>query len=241
MASYCTLQQLFLLGPPAQAYAPTPRALESASPATGVLTLTGNGLFEGSRLRFVVQGSATPAQPDAALPQGLTTDLMYEALPVDDSSDLFRVQPVGGSPITSFGDAGFGVFSILVDPKSTLLAIIKNESSNVDNCLTAQAPPILPDPMTGEYPEVLVGIIARRTAVRAVVALGLANPEYRDSFKALREEQAFDDARLKEWLEGRPIKPQVRDQNSVPDDAPRMSNGLYRGRGVVPWRGGCCP
>ncbi len=235
MVSYCTLQQLFQLGPPAQAYAPTPRALENASASTGVLTLTGNGLFDTSLLRFVVQGSATPAQPSAALPQGLSTVLMYTAAPVAGSSDLFQVAPVGGSVITSFGDAGFGVFSIIVDPKPTLLAIIANESANVDNCLTGNAPPIKSDPITGLYPQVLVGVVARRTAVRGVVALGLANPDYRDTFRALREEQQFDNARLEEWLQGRQIKPEVIDQTAFADDAPRARSGPWMGRCYTPW------
>lgn len=231
MASYATLQQLFALGPPAQAYAPRPRAIETADASTGVLTLTLNGLFDGSLLRFTVQGEATLGRPDAALPQGLSASLSYEAVPVSGSSDLFRVRPYGGSTITSFGDEGAPVFSIVVDPQHALLALLKNESANVDNCLTAQAPPILPDPLTGEYPEVLVGVVARRVAVRAALSLGLANPDYRESFTALRDEQAFDNARLEEWLDGRPVRPEVLDQTAYPDDAPRARSGR--------WTGGC--
>jgi hypothetical protein len=231
---------VYTLGLPAQAFAARPRAIESADKTTGVLALTGNGLFDGSLLRFTVLGEAVEGKPDAALPAGLSSTLMYTAAPVSGSSDLFRVAPVGGSVITSFGDDGAGVFSIVIDPKQTLIDIIADESAQIDNCLTAQAPPILPDPNTGLYPQILSGVVARRTAIRGALSLGLANPLYQASFDRLIAGQDFDTKRIEEWLEGRPIKPEVLDQNAVPDDAPRMRNGLYRGRGIVPWRGGCC-
>lgn len=235
MASYATLQQVYALGLPAAAFAARPRAIESADPATGILTLTGNGLAQGAFLRFVVQGAATPARPSAALPQGLSTVLMYAAQPIANSSDLFRVAPDGGSTIASFGDAGYGVFSIVVDPALALLQIIADESAQVDNCLTAQAPPILPDPQTGLYPQVLVGVVARRSAIRGALVLGLANADYQASFDRLISAQDFDTKRLEEWLQGRPIKPEVIDQTAVPDDAPRALSGRWTGPCWTPW------
>ncbi len=237
MATYLNngLQDIFTLGPPAQAYAPRPRAIEVAYPDTGVLVLSLSGLFAESRLRFTVEGSATPGHPSAVLPEGLSPSLMYQALPVDDSLDLFRVQPVGGSPITSFGDAGDGVFSIVVDVGATLMAIAANESDNINERLTAQRPPILPDPDTGLYAGILVGVTARRTAVRGALNLGLANPDYADSFKALRDGQAFDDETLKSWYEGRYINVQPLDQTTGPDNAMRARNGGYGGRCFTQW------
>ncbi len=231
MATYLNngLQDIFTLGPPAQAYAPRPRAIETADPDTGVLTLTMHGLFAGSRLRFSVEGSGTAGSPDAALPEGLSASLVYEADPVDDSTDLFRVAPVGGSVITEFGDAGLGVYSIIVDVGSTLLAIAENESDNINERLTAQRPPILPDPETGQYAGILVGTVVRRTAVRAGINLGLANPTYLDSFKALRDGQAFDDETLKTWYEGRYINVQPLDQTAGPDNAMRARSGPWSG------------
>lgn len=235
MASYATLRQLYALGLGAQAFQARPRAVETVDAATGVLTLGNNGLFDGSYLRFSVQGEPTLGKPDAALPDGLSASVLYEAVPVSGASDLFRVRPYGGSTITSFGDAGSGVFSVVVDPQQTLLLIIADESAQVDNCLTAQAPPILPDPITGEYPQILSGVVARRSAIRGALVLGGANPVYQASLDKLIEGQAFDTARLEEWLNGRPIKPEVRDQTTYADDAPRARSGAWTGRCYTRW------
>jgi len=231
--SYCTLQQVYRLGLRAQAFAARPRAIESADKDTGVLALTGNGLFTGSLLRFTVLGEAVEGKPDAALPAGLSVSLMYTAAPINDSSDLFRVAPVGGSVITSFGDDGAGVFSIIVDPQQTLLDIIADESAQIDNCLTAQAPPIKVDPTTGLYPQILSGVVARRVAVRAALSLGLANPIYQQSFDRLEAGQKFDNERLAEWLEGRPIEPAVIDQTTHADNGARAFS-----LPAVPWYSG---
>ncbi len=238
MASYATLQQLYALGLVAQAFQARPRAVETVDAATGVLTLSNSGLFTGSFLRFSVQGEAIYGKPDAALPQGLSASILYEAVPVSGASDIFRVRPYGGSTITSFGDAGSGVFSVVVDPQQMLLLIIADESAQVDNCLTAQAPPILPDPTTGEYPQVLVGVVARRAAIRGALVLGGANPSYQASLDKLIEGRTFDDARLEEWLSGRPILPQVLDQTTHADDAPRARSGPWTGRCYTRWMRG---
>jgi len=231
LASYTTLAQVYALGLPAQAFAARPRAIEVVDAATGVFTLTGNGLFDGSLMRFTVQGEGTLGKPDAALPAGLSASVVYEAAPVSGSSDLFRVAPFGGSVITSFGDDGAGVFSIIVDPQQALIVIIADESAQVDNCLTGQAPPIERDPATQEYPQILSGIVARRTAVRGALSMGLANPVYQESLDRLIAGQGFDNARLEEFLQGRQIRPEVIDQTTYADDAPRARSGA--------WTGGC--
>jgi len=233
--SYATLADVYALGLRAQAFAAIPRAIESVDKDTGILTLTGNGLANGTFLRFVVEGAATLGKPDAALPQGLSPVVMYTAAPLNGSSDLFRVAPDGGSVVTSFGDDGSGVFSIIVDPAQTIESIIADESAQVDNCLTGQAPPILPDPVTHLYPQILVGVVARRAAVRAALSLGLANPIYQASLDRLVAGQAFDNARLEEWLNGREIKPDVLDQTTYADDAARARSGAWTGRCFTPW------
>lgn len=227
------LADIYALGLAAQAYAARPRAIEVAYADTGVLVLTGNGLSAGSLLRFVITGSATPGEPSTSLPEGLSASLMYTAAPVSGSSDLFRVAPVDGSTITSFGDAGDGVFSIVVDPGPILLALAENVSRNIDEWLTAQAPPIEPDPDTGLYAGILVGVCARWTAVRGVLRLGLANPVYKDSFDAYRDGQEYDKETLKSWYAGRPIKIQPPDQDTIPNDAARAVGGI-----PVPWTTG---
>lgn len=218
--TYATRENVFDLGLRAEAFLARPRAIEAVDPATGVLTLRSNGLFAGYVLTLFVEGSATPGRPSASLPGGLSASVVYEAAPVNGSSDLFKVKPVGGALISSFTNAGTGVFSMVVDIGRTIDRIALNESGNIDEELTNNSPPITADPVTHLYPEILIGVCARRTAVRAALIFGLSSPVYQASLDKLIAGQAFDDLALKRWYEGRYINVHPPDQGAEPINAP---------------------
>lgn len=236
LQALCTRQEVFALGLDARAFAARSREVESVDPATGVFLLSMHGLFDGALLRFRVRGEATPGAPSAQLPAGagLSPHLMYEAWPVSGSSDLFRVAPDGGNIITSFADAGSGVFSIYVDPGPNIDRIAVNETANIYGALTAYNPPILRESTTGLFDEELVGVCARRTAIRAVLKLGLADPIYQASVDKLIAGQAEDNATVLRWIAGRPLNMRPADQNTEPD------HGAFAGSDAAPtpWRTG---
>lgn len=217
--AYCTREEVFDLGLGAECFLARPRAIESVDPATGVLTLRSNGLASGALFTLFVEGSALPGLSSPRLPPELSASVVYEAVPVSGSSDLFRARPVGGSTIVSFTNAGAGVFSLVIDIGRTIDRIAQNESGNIDEELTNNAPPIKPDERTGLYPEILIGIAARRTAVRAALKIGLANPVYQVSLDKLIAGQAFDDLTLKRWWEGRYINVHPADQTTESENA----------------------
>ncbi len=229
--AYATLQEVLTLGLRAEAYAARPRAVENVDASVGLLTITNHGLFATAPLfRFAVEGAAILGKQAAALPVGLSASLMYTAVRV--SSDFFKAVPVGGSVITTFGDVGGGVFSIRPDVEETILAIAADESAQINNSLTGHSPPILVDQLTGLYPPILRGVVARRTSIRAALIFGTAAPEYAESLKLLIAGQTDDNARLAEWIAGREILPAVLDQDLIPNDAPRA-------RGRAPLGFGC--
>lgn len=229
--AYATRADVFLLALRAEAFAARARAVESVDIATGVMRLSSHGFSAGLPLvNFVVVGSAVPGRPSASLPTGapgLSASVVYEPSAFAGSGNLFRVTPVGGALITSFTDAGTGVFGVEADVGATIDALCIDQSAKVNNKLTAHSPPILVDPETGLYPEILRGIVARRVAMRARLLLGLANPLYADSFAALERDKADDDKDLAAWFEGRGILPTPLDQTEgVPDDGARSPGGV---------------
>ena len=228
--AYATRADIFALGLRAEVFASRARAVESVDIATGVMRLNSHGFAGGLPLvNFVVIGSAVPGRASASLPTGspgLSASVVYEPSAYNGSGNLFTVAPVGGSTITSFTDAGTGVFGVETDAGSTLDALCIDETAKVNNKLTAHSPPILVDPETGLYPAILTGIVARRAAMRARLVFGLANPLYAESFAALERDKADDDRDLAAWFAGRGILPTPLDQtDGVADDAPR-----YRSR-----------
>lgn len=228
--AYATHADVFALALRAEAFASRARAVESVDIATGVMRLSSHGFAGGLPLvNFVVVGSAVPGRPSASLPAGtpgLSASLVYQPSAYAGSGNLFTVAPVGGATIASFTDAGTGVFGVESDVLATLDALCIDQSAKVNNKLTAHSPPILVDPDTGLYPEILRGIVARRVAMRARLVLGLANPLYADSFAALERDKADDDRDLAAWFEGRGILPTPLDQTEgVADDGARAPGG----------------
>ena len=233
--AYCTLRDVFTfgLGPDALA-APRLRPIEAVFADAGVLRLTGGGFFDGDPLTFVVQGSPIEGETAPQLPSGLSDAVEYQAVPVGDSLDLFQVRIGSGAPIASFGDQGTGVFSVSQSPRLVIEAMCLDESSQVDDALTANAPPILRDADTGKYPQVVVGVVARRVAIRAALRFGLSNPGFQASLDRLIDGEALDNRRLDDWIKGRPINIRPADQTA------ELENAALAGRSAAPtnWRTG---
>ncbi len=210
------MQRVYDLGLRAEAFAPRPRAVETVDAAAGVLCITNSGLYADAPLfRFQVDGSAVPGKPSAGLPLGLSASVMYLAVPVSGSDDLFQVKPYGGSLLTSFGDAGSGVFSVRAQVSSTIQIIAESESAYIDNGMTAHSAPFTIDPATGRYPDILEQVCAQRTAIRAALVMGTSSAAWADSLKLLIAAKADIDARFKEWLAGRAILPTPLDQTPM--------------------------
>lgn len=230
--AYCTLRDVFTfgLGPDALA-APRLRPIEAVFADAGVLRLTGGGFFDGDPLTFVVQGSPIEGEAPPQLPDGLSDAVEYQAVPVDDSLDLFQVRVGSGAPIASFGDQGEGVFSVSQSPRLVIVAMCLDESAQINNSMTGNDPPIAVDPQTGKYPQILVGIVARRVAIRAALRFGLSNPGFQASLDRLIDGQASDNQALSEWRAGRQILPTPASQAGRPMDGGRSSPA----RAAVPW------
>lgn len=238
--AYATRRDIFALGLRPEVFASRARAVESVDPATAVFRLSSHGFEDGLPLiTFVVTGSASLGRPPVLLPVGLSASTVYEPSAFDGDGNLFTVAPFGGATITSLGNAGTGTFSVAIDIGPTLDALCADESAQIDNSLTAHSPPLLRDPDTGRYPAVIVGVTARRAALRARLVLGLSNPAYAASFAPLEAGEADDNTRLAEWMKGRPILPRPIDQTgTTPDDAPRYQNAATRGVPVSSWTRG---
>lgn len=233
--SYATRADIFALGLRAEVFASRARAVEAVDAATAVFRLSSHGFDAGLPLiNFVVTGSASLGRPSVVLPTGLSAVVAYEPSAFAGSGNLFTVAPVNGATITSLGNAGTGTFSVESDIGPTLDAILVAETARLNNSLTAHNPPILVDPSTGLYPEILTAMVALRAALRARLVLGLSNPQYAESFAPMEQAQQEETTRLAEWMKGRPILPRPIDQTGTrPDDAPRYQNTTTLGAGVA--------
>ncbi len=217
--AYCTDQEVFALGLRAEAFLVRPRAIEAVDPATGVLTLRSNGLASGALFTLFVEGSAVQGRPSARLPPEFSASVLYEAVPVNGSSDLFLARPVGGSTIVTLTNAGAGVFSLVPDLGAIVSRNATSVSARIDEWLTDYAPPIKVDPLTGLYPEILIRVAARMTAADTARVLGLSNPVYQEGFKELRESHEDDKAVLLAWFKGRYINAHPLDQTDEIENA----------------------
>lgn len=231
--AFSTIAQMYARALPAAAFAARPRIVEGVNIATGVLRLTGHGLSFDSLLQFSLEGQAAFGATANALPGGLAINANYQAVPLS-GSNLFKVRPEGGAVISSFTSEPVGPFAIVVDPEPTLTALLDDATARIEEKLTANSVPILPDPITGAYPEILVGICARMAARQAVIALGLQNPQYSAQQKMLLDGAAGDDLMLATWLAGRPINVRPLDQTT------ELENAAIAGRSAAPvaWRNG---
>lgn len=219
---YAELADIYALGLAPQAFTASPRVLSEVTPGTGVLTLRGNGLALDAPLRFIVLSTSIPGEAAAALPGGLDTSVLYDAKPVDGSSDLLRVAPHGGAAIASFTSAGVGVFGIVVDPIPTLRRLIRSTAGWLHAHMPAYATPIDRDD-DDNYPEILIQLNARFAAREALIVFGLQNPQYEAAAKAVNDRAGVDQALLIDWKKGLPIPGVTRDQTPTASEMGAVS------------------
>jgi len=212
--AFATPADVYAFAIPAAAFKPTPKTIESVDAASGVLTLSSNGLATGSLLRFSIEGQAPTGATQCALPTTLSLSTMYTAAPYQGSGDLFRVAPVGGSVITSFASAGVPPYAIVVDQGSLILAGLDLWAGVVEDALIATTPPILVDPTTGKYHHKLVFANAYLFARASFSALGLANPQYAQAAADFTNGPIgkMVDGWMAEWKSGVPLNPTPPDQ-----------------------------
>lgn len=137
-----------------------------------------------------------------------------------------------GQPFT-FASTGSG-WSVAIDPERRLLAHLAETASEIDEHLTAEQPPILPDPATGDYPPTLVGLNARMAARAAVNSLAFDNAEFRVAVDRLFEKEKQDIEMLAKWLGGKPLQPRPIDQTTEPENAAIATSG----RDATDWNTG---
>jgi hypothetical protein len=235
--SYATRDEVFLLGLSAQAFVTRPRPLEAydasnVAISTGTIRLTGHGFSTADLVYLTVTAGG-------ALPGGTAPLTYYSPLPL--GNDLFQLAATPyGSPIV-FSSIGFG-WSLAVDPMRRIDLHREERSGFIDEHLTAHEPPILPNPVTGKYPIVLVGLCARMTARAAVTSLQIENAAYRVAIDRLMAMAAADGdtnppaqpgSLLGDWKAGKPVQPRPKDQNTVPDNS-AVAFSLR----AVPWQTG---
>ncbi len=212
-AAYATIADVYIYGPKAEMYSARTRQIKAVT-LPGYFRMANHGLNPLESFTLSVVGDAIPGKLQPAAPAGLDTVTPYYALSV--SSGIFRVALTpGGTPIT-VTDVGAGMFGIDVDPAFKLGKLLEGTARGViDERLTNYSPPILPDPLTGRYDEVLVRLNALLTAREAITVFGLANPDFLEGTtaaidKSLAREWEILDA----WMKNRPINVRPGDQTS---------------------------
>ncbi len=231
---YCALDDVFVLALSAQAFVVRPRPFDAVDASTATIRLKAHGMSNADL--FTME-----AVSGGSLPTSITGFVTYS--PIVLSADLFRVALTpNGSPISSWVAAGSG-WGVAIDPYRRIQAHIEEAKSRIDECLTAHDPPILPDPITGKYPQVLVGINARMAARAAVTSLQIENAAHRISVERLFAMAAFDGdtdppakkgSLLGDWKGGKPIQPRPVDEDNVADNAARAGSS----RKAVNWTTG---
>lgn len=197
-----------------------PRAGDAFDPTTGTFSIIGHGYEADDIVRLVLVASG------GALPGGATSTPVY-ALPLD--FFRFRVSATAnGAPLT-FSDAGSG-WGVQVNPEPRLLRLARSVSSLIDECSIAHVTPFGIDPVTGRYPEIIVGVAARMVARRYLPTMMSENPAFRATFEALSTSAAFDGdtappaqpgSLLGDWKAGKPIDGMPLAQMGRPRDAAR--------------------
>ncbi len=226
--AYSTLDDVFLLGLSAQAFVVLARPFDAVDAASATIRLKAHGLTVNDVITFeVTEGGA--------LPTGLSAFTPYYPIPV--TADLFRVATTpSGTPIASWVDAGSG-WSVGIDTSRRIQAHNEECAAEIDEHLTAHKPPIQPDPITGKYPQVLVGLNARMTARAAIISLAIENDAYRVPRDRLMEREEADKKMLADWEAGKPIQPRPTDETpAVAENSMRASAGTpidWRNCGVL--------
>jgi hypothetical protein len=206
---YATKYQLFSLALAAPAFVAYARLIDEADPVTGTIRLKAHGFAPDDIISFEVADGGF-------LPSEFSRFLTYHPAPI--SADLFQVtRLLDGVTIDSFVNVGSG-WSVALDPYARLEMHLKEASSRIDEHLTAHDPPIRVDPVTGEYPFVLVGLTCRMAARSAIPSLFSENSQYRESVEMLKRLEESDEELLKAWKAGKPIQPRPTDETPEPEN-----------------------
>jgi hypothetical protein len=216
MPAYCTTDEIFTLGLSAQAFVSRPRVPDAVSAASATIRIKAHGLTVDDVITF-------EAVSGGQLPTGISGFTPYYPIPL--SADLLHVATTpSGTPIASWASAGAG-WGVCVDPLRRLAAHAVEVSAEIDEHLTAHDPPILVDPVTGKYPQVLVGLSARMAARAAVTSLQIENAQYRVAVDRLMAREAQDLEILAAWKAGKPIQPRPTDEDDLANNAARAGYG----------------
>jgi hypothetical protein len=227
---YATTADIYALGLTAPAFMVRPRPLDGRQGdyldfTTGTFALSAHGLSAQDLVRIVLIASG------GAIPTGASTTRVY-GLAAGSPLDFWRFQLAlvsGGVPI-AFSDAGTtaaggtSAWGIQVDPEPRLNKILRSASADIDQDLTAHATPILPDPLSGLFPDKLVGIVARVAARRAIAGLQFENPAFKAASERLFAEEKRDDEQRAAWRLGQPLMPTPPDQDGIADVGMRAHN-----------------
>lgn len=225
--TYSTNDDVYLLALSAQAFVVLARPFDAVDATTATIRLKAHGFSALDIIAFEVMDGGT-------LPTSVSQFTSYYPIPV--SSDLFRVATTpNGTPIASWASAGSG-WGVTVDQARRLAAHRENAFAEINENLTAYKPPILPDPITGKYPQVLIGLEARMAARAAILSLEIENEAYRISRDRLIAQEKFDQGLLDAWRAGKPIQPVPIDQDAIPENGARASSGIgldWRNSGML--------
>ena len=224
--AYAALSDLYALGLAASAFRTVPRPLfaDPTNPTPvngpkGTIILPAHGWSTNDLVRPV-------APTGGALPGELSAFQYYAVLPI--GFDMLQLAAAaGGTPITFLISGVGNGWGLVVDPENRLQQHLNETAAEIDECLTAEDPPITPYP-NGTYPQVLVGMNARMAARLAISSLSSDNPAVRAAKDRLDAKEKQDLETLHDWKMGRPINVRPPDQSSVNE------NGAVAGRTSYP-------
>lgn len=226
--SYATLDETYNLALTARAFVVVPSPITMVDSATGTIRLAAHGFGAADRILFSVTSGG-------ALTPELSPFVYYS--PIVLGGDLFQVaDPITGQPILFSADSRG--WAVAVDPVRRLTMHLEDAFARINQRLGAHATPIKPDPLTGKFPSVLVGLNARMAARSAVTSLQIENAAFRIAMDRLFAMAAIDGdtnppgqkgSLLGDYAEGMPVLPAPIDQNTVPDMGPRAINALVPG------------
>lgn len=216
MGAYCTDDDVFTLGLAAQAFVVRARPVQAADidGATGTIRLKAHGLTSADLVTLEVTSGGS-------LPTGLSAFTAYSPIVV--SFDLLQLAETPDGDALTFASGGSG-WGLAIDPLRRLRAHALEVSAEIDEHLTAHDVPIQPDPVTGKYPQVLVGLAARMAARAGVNSLQIENPQYKVAVDRLFAREEFDKILLADWKAGKPVQPRPTDGDDVADNGARASS-----------------
>lgn len=213
MTAYATRDDVYLLGLSAQAFVVRPRPVDTATGVditTGTIRLTAHGLTALDIVTLTVtSGGSLPAEYSA----------FTAYTPIVVTGSLFKLT-TGTTPIAPLTSAGSG-WAVEVDQLRRLDRQIEIASADFDEVYTAGEPPLLVDPLTGLYPQQMVGWVARRAALQAATTLEFDNPSYRVALDRIEKRREADDKLAASWMAGKPLNPRPTDQNTIADNGAR--------------------